>query len=195
MADASWQPDPYGRHEQRYFDGERWTEHVSDNGAQSTDEPSAGPVVAPPRPPQPQVARPVYRPAQQVPPTIIVKHKSRWPWVLLGIFVFMVVGFVGCVAIVSVGVNEAAKQISANQEKHAISQAQYDALPIGTSKALVLAGLGKEPTTTSSFESNVSGDVKVSSSCIYYWETGETFGNWYQFCFDAAGNLATKSQF
>lgn len=34
---ASWQPDPTGRHELRYWDGTRWTEHVSDRGATSQD--------------------------------------------------------------------------------------------------------------------------------------------------------------
>jgi len=32
-----WYPDPSKRHEQRYWDGTRWTEHVSDGGQQSTD--------------------------------------------------------------------------------------------------------------------------------------------------------------
>lgn len=34
---AGWFPDPAARHEQRYFDGTAWTEHVVDRGAQSTD--------------------------------------------------------------------------------------------------------------------------------------------------------------
>ena len=34
-----WYPDPYGRHELRYFDGSQWTEHVSSHGRQSTDAP------------------------------------------------------------------------------------------------------------------------------------------------------------
>lgn len=34
-----WYPDPSRRHEQRYWDGTRWTEHVSDGGQQSTDPP------------------------------------------------------------------------------------------------------------------------------------------------------------
>jgi Protein of unknown function (DUF2510)/Protein of unknown function (DUF2516) len=34
---AGWYPDPYARHEQRWFDGFRWTEHVSDAGAPSAD--------------------------------------------------------------------------------------------------------------------------------------------------------------
>jgi hypothetical protein len=32
-----WHPDPYGRHEFRWWDGTRWTEHVSDRGAMSVD--------------------------------------------------------------------------------------------------------------------------------------------------------------
>lgn len=34
---ASWLPDPAGRHEQRYWDGSRWTEHVSTGGTASVD--------------------------------------------------------------------------------------------------------------------------------------------------------------
>jgi uncharacterized protein YxjI len=34
-----WYPDPYGRHEMRYFDGSQWTEHVASHGRQSTDPP------------------------------------------------------------------------------------------------------------------------------------------------------------
>lgn len=33
---ADWHPDPTGRHELRYWDGNQWTEHVSDQGVQST---------------------------------------------------------------------------------------------------------------------------------------------------------------
>jgi hypothetical protein len=34
---ASWLVDPTGRHQYRYFDGSKWTEHVSDNGQASVD--------------------------------------------------------------------------------------------------------------------------------------------------------------
>jgi hypothetical protein len=34
---ASWQRDPSGRHELRYWDGNRWSEHVSDAGHPSAD--------------------------------------------------------------------------------------------------------------------------------------------------------------
>jgi uncharacterized protein YxjI len=47
MPDANWYPDPSGRHELRYWDGERWTEHVSDHGRQSTDVSTGGPSHVP----------------------------------------------------------------------------------------------------------------------------------------------------
>lgn len=34
---ANWYPDPTGRHDQRYWDGEQWTEHVFTDGVQGVD--------------------------------------------------------------------------------------------------------------------------------------------------------------
>jgi uncharacterized protein YxjI len=34
---ANWYPDPTGRHQLRYWDGNGWTEHVSSNGVQGVD--------------------------------------------------------------------------------------------------------------------------------------------------------------
>ena len=39
---ADWHPDPFGRHELRYWDGTQWTEHVSSHGRQSVDPPVGG---------------------------------------------------------------------------------------------------------------------------------------------------------
>lgn len=36
-AAAGWHADPLGRHEQRYWDGARWTAHVSDGGVLGVD--------------------------------------------------------------------------------------------------------------------------------------------------------------
>ncbi|WP_420637495.1 RDD family protein [Candidatus Poriferisocius sp.] len=41
MAPSSWQPDPTGRHQYRWWDGERWTHHVGDDGVAASD-PDAG---------------------------------------------------------------------------------------------------------------------------------------------------------
>ncbi len=35
----NWYPDPWGRHEHRYYDGQNWTEHVASHGRQSVDPP------------------------------------------------------------------------------------------------------------------------------------------------------------
>ncbi len=37
-----WYPDPFGRHETRWWDGQRWTEHVASHGRQAVDQPAGG---------------------------------------------------------------------------------------------------------------------------------------------------------
>ena len=57
--EAGWLPDPLGAHQVRYWDGSRWTEHVSDGGTTAVDPlpadapPPPPPVAAPPPPPPP----------------------------------------------------------------------------------------------------------------------------------------------
>ena len=38
---AGWKADPTGRHQFRYWGGNRWTDNVADNGEQSTDAPAS----------------------------------------------------------------------------------------------------------------------------------------------------------
>jgi uncharacterized protein YxjI len=38
----NWYPDPFGRHETRWWDGSRWTEHVASHGRQAVDPPTGG---------------------------------------------------------------------------------------------------------------------------------------------------------
>ena len=40
----AWYPDPFGRHEHRWYDGYQWTDQVSSNGRQSVDPPVAAHV-------------------------------------------------------------------------------------------------------------------------------------------------------
>jgi len=44
---ANWHPDPFGRHELRYWDGGQWTQHVASRGRQEIDLPVSGPPVPP----------------------------------------------------------------------------------------------------------------------------------------------------
>lgn len=39
---AAWLPDPFGRHEKRYWDGREWTHHVGSHGRQLIDQPGVG---------------------------------------------------------------------------------------------------------------------------------------------------------
>lgn len=56
MSSPAWQPDPTGRHQYRYFDGTKWTEHVSNHGTASVDwqlpsqDGPTGPAVPPTAP-------------------------------------------------------------------------------------------------------------------------------------------------
>lgn len=191
---AGWHADPYGRHEQRYFDGDAWSEHVADGGQQGSDPVGADTPVLAPSTPAPTAQ--VYPRAQPVgaTPTIIVKHRSPWPWIFLAIFLVFGLGIVGCVAIVAVATDNAVKSFNAEQSRHAISQGQFDSVQLGTARAAVIAGLGKQPENTQSFSSQAA-NARIDSSCIYYWESGRTFGHYYQFCFDGTGNLSTKNAF
>ena len=51
-----WFPDPAARHAQRYFDGERWTEHV----ATTTGEMATDPIWLAAPPPVTDAPTPVY---------------------------------------------------------------------------------------------------------------------------------------
>jgi uncharacterized protein YxjI len=41
----AWHPDPQGRHQLRWWDGQQWTDHVSSNGVSSTDPVSGAAAV------------------------------------------------------------------------------------------------------------------------------------------------------
>ncbi len=41
---AAWHPDPTGRHEYRYWDGQSWTDHVSNGGITGSDPVQQGPT-------------------------------------------------------------------------------------------------------------------------------------------------------
>lgn len=42
---GGWHPDPFGRHEHRYWDGTAWTDQVSDAGQAGTDPPAPAAAV------------------------------------------------------------------------------------------------------------------------------------------------------
>lgn len=76
VSPAQWSADPFGRHQQRYWDGWAWTQHVSDGAGTLADPPvaNAAPVMSPahqtPPPPvdhsEPPLAAPAFRPPPPV---------------------------------------------------------------------------------------------------------------------------------
>lgn len=59
-----WHPDPYGRHEFRYFDGLNWRNDVSDKGAVGYDDPNQPPPAPAPEPvhtPEIEPSNPNYK--------------------------------------------------------------------------------------------------------------------------------------
>ena len=177
---AGWYGDPTGRSELRYWNGSVWTDDVARGQEQSTDKIEGD--YAPPSSPAPRGVAPK-------------KAKKKWPWVLGGIVVAMILLCGGCTALFVVSVDKAVTDLNAEQERHAITPAQFDAVAIGTSQADVIASLGKEPEDTQEFVSEgVLDESEVSSSCIYYNKAGGEFGDLYQFCFDEGG-LRSKNAY
>jgi hypothetical protein len=80
-----WYPDPSRVHELRYFDGQGWTDHVSDAGTASED-------VLPPVPPGLRAWHPPYPiPATGAPqPRVDVPRVSMWVLAVLSLSVFWV---------------------------------------------------------------------------------------------------------
>jgi len=160
---GEWRADPSGRHEFRYWNGTQWTENVSDQGRASVDasmEPTARPTMPPP-------------------PVAKAKRK-KWPWVLGAIVLVFGIGFAGCLA----AVNNAVDELNREQAAHAISKAQFDAVPPGGSRAEVVAQLGREPEDVQEFvHRGVLSEAQVNDSCIYYNREGGSFGDRFQFCF------------
>ena len=69
VAPAGWNPDPTGRHAQRYWDGAAWTEHVADPSGQFVDpleQPTVEEVEAEQPPPTEVVAAPTEAPPTSV---------------------------------------------------------------------------------------------------------------------------------
>lgn len=88
---AQWAADPGGRHELRYWDGARWTDHVSDRGVHATDSmdaPSPAQWVAPAAaaPPVPPEMPPVVATTESIPPVSAAASDGKWyrrRWVIV----------------------------------------------------------------------------------------------------------------
>lgn len=64
--EAKWWPDPFGRFEQRYFDGSKWTAHVISNGEQTVDPLGTSVTVPIATPTSAQTGEPLVAPQSPV---------------------------------------------------------------------------------------------------------------------------------
>ncbi len=88
----SWQADPFGRHEQRWWDGEQWTEKVRSTGTTGIDPPEV--IARPehardhvPAPPITDAKRPISYQSRNLPRMLVVSLA-----VLIAIVVIVVIG-------------------------------------------------------------------------------------------------------
>jgi len=196
-----WSADPAGRHEVRYWDGDAWTDHVSDGGQQSEDVLTESEVLGAMSPESAPAAAGGVATAVRV-PTKICPHcqaqsqtddlkcpncgkryarRRRWPWALLAVFVL----FGGCGALLIGGLNNAVDSLNKEQAAHAITKAQFDSVQLGISQSALESQLGKPPENTSEYVTKgVLSQADIKSSCVYYNEVGQSFGSLFQFCFD-----------
>lgn len=98
FAAAGWFEDPTGAHELRYWDGEAWTDHVSDGGAMSRTRGVEGAPLAPPPAPARSAPGTTARPSRLVRNSLLIAFAS----LLVAVPAVLVV-----VAIASGGADEA----------------------------------------------------------------------------------------
>lgn len=77
-ARASWHPDPFRRHDERWWDGRSWTDKVRSGGAAGIDPPGIVPaperhgVAATPAPPITDAAEPVRYAPMNLPRVLLL---------------------------------------------------------------------------------------------------------------------------
>lgn len=180
---AGWYDDPSGRHDHRYWDGSRWTDHVSTDGITSSDTPrrASSPIADAETRATAQTTRAQRQATQRRAPR---PQRRRWPWVLGGILAGFVILGVSCAAILGIAVNNAANKLNAEQRAHEITTAQFNGVSLGASQASVIAQLKKPPEDAQQFvNKGIINASAVTGACIYYNKTGGSFGNRFQFCF------------
>ena len=153
---AGWHPDPFGRHDLRYHDGERWTAHVSDSGVTSSDSPFPSP--------QPNaVAAAIAAPAVVAPAVVApsasadVPRQSKRKWILIG--------GLAVVVIIVVAVVAGGSDDSSTFKMRIADQAVFESADYGT-----LDQLSNE-TNAPSVCDNAAQSLQQASAIIASWST------------------------
>ncbi len=150
-----WERDPSGRADYRYWDGSRWTDRVSRMGREETDR-------------------------------VHFKSRSEGPrsWSRSKITVFAVLAVIGVAVAVAADaerepVQDPVEPITIPTVGHVlddstISRGEYEAIPIGTGRANVIATLG-DPAWIDTYY--------VSDGCYFYSSVNDP-ATYFWFCFN-----------
>jgi adenine-specific DNA methylase len=116
---------------------------------------------------------------------------------LLAVVIGGLVLIVGCVAIISAGINEGVEEAEKEQDAKGITLSEFRSVKQGTSQSKVESRLGS-PENAQEFENEIPElqEGPSRSSCIYYPEKGKPLfeGRSFQFCFDD-GKLTSKNAY
>jgi hypothetical protein len=187
---AGWYPDPTDRSRQRYWDGHAWRDQAAPTQVQPTRS-SSGAT------------------RQQQTRAMIQRSRHRRPkplWVLGAMVLVLVVGGGAWLVLRGSGTSKtkstavspnptlSAKALNAEQQAHAISKAQFDSVSLGTSEGGVVKALGKPPQNPEQYVNNgVLKQTDIRSSCLYYNQSGASFGSGFRFCFTNTGLVNKKA--
>ncbi|MCB0857682.1 MAG: DUF2510 domain-containing protein [Solirubrobacterales bacterium] len=191
-AAEGWKPDPMGASELRYWDGTAWTDRIgsrqpSDGAGQTNSGYTAPTKVCP------HCGASAQTTSKKCPNCGKGYKKRTALKVFVAICVAGLIFVVGCTALLAGGVNEAVNELDAEQEKHAITRAQFQALEIGMTQQEVIDSTGKTPEDRQNFETEgILSKEPEKSSCIYYNRADGEFLDSYQLCFDN-GELTSKN--
>jgi len=159
---AGWHADPFGRHQSRYHDGERWTAHVSDSGVTSSDSPFPSPQ---PNAVAAAIAAPAVLAPVVVPPATHTEathtdapKQGKRKWVLIGGLAVVALIVIAVVAIRAGGSSESFKMRIADQ-------AAFETADYGT-----LDQLGNE-TNAPSVCDNAAQSLQQASTIVATWST------------------------
>jgi hypothetical protein len=165
--------------------GQGWW--IASDGKWYPPQPNASVATLPPPPGQ----SPQYAPQQPQYMYVPKQRRRAWPWVLGGVGAV----FVLIIVLVVVAIGGAVKALSDAEASHAISSAQFNGVQLGITHAQLQSELGKTPENSQTFvQQGVLNQGQINTSCVYYNESGRTFGNYYQFCFNGDA-LNTKNSY
>lgn len=118
-------------------------------------------------------------------------RRVRWPWVLVAIFVLVGIAVATGFGMIS-GAPEEQRAVPSTPPRapHTISDVAYNFVTVGTSRARVVDGLGKQPVSRAEYR-RVFPIATTNNACAYFYGNAPRIS--YSFCFDQNDKLVSKT--